>query len=71
MFFSNSTFKYSPAFKHSTFFSLLNAGLDELYGKLKPNASIADDIVFAVYIPPQAPAPGQAFFITPLKSSSL
>ena len=28
--FSNSTFKYSPVFKHSSFFSLLSAGLDEL-----------------------------------------
>ena len=27
-------------------------------------------MVFAVYIPPQAPAPGQAFFMIPLKSSS-
>jgi hypothetical protein len=70
MFFSNSTFKYSPAFKHSSFLSSLNAGFEELYGKLKPSASIADDIVFAVYIPPHAPAPGQAFFTTPLKSSS-
>ena len=25
-----------------------------------PIASIAEDMVFAVYIPPQAPAPGQA-----------
>jgi hypothetical protein len=29
-----------------------------LYGRLMPNVSIADAIVFAVYIPPQAPAPG-------------
>jgi hypothetical protein len=26
-----------------------------------PKASIAEDMVFAVYIPPQAPAPGQRF----------
>ena len=31
---------------------------------------MADAIVLAVYIPPQAPGPGQEFLITPLKSSS-
>jgi len=30
------------------------------FGRLMPSASIATAIVFAVYIPPQAPAPGQA-----------
>ena len=34
-------------------------GVDELYGRLMPSASAADAIVFAVYMPPQAPAPGQ------------
>ena len=36
----------------------------ELPGKLKPIASMAELIVFAVNIPPQLPAPGQAFFST-------
>ena len=58
-----------PAASHSCFLSALNAGLEELYGKLIPKASIADAIVFAVYIPPQAPAPGHACFMIPLKSS--
>ena len=58
-----------PAFIHSTAFSLLKAGLEELKGKLIPNASIAEAIVFAVYIPPQAPAPGHALLTIPLKSS--
>ena len=31
---------------------------DALYGSDMPNASIAEAIVLAVYIPPQAPAPG-------------
>ena len=37
--------------------------VEELFGKQNPIASIAEAIVFAVYIPPQAPAPGQAFLI--------
>ena len=49
---------------------LLSAGLDELNGKLIPSASIAEDIVFAVYIPPHAPGPGILFLIMPLYSSS-
>ena len=43
--------------------SLLTAGFDELYGSDIPIASIADDMVLAVYIPPQAPGPGQALLI--------
>ena len=35
-----------------------------------PIASMADDIVFAVYIPPQAPDPGHAFFTIFLNSVS-
>ena len=37
-----------------------SAGIDELYGSDMPMASIAEAIVLAVYMPPQAPAPGQA-----------
>ena len=43
---------------------LLTAGFEELNGKDKPIASIADAIVFAVYIPPQAPGPGHDLLIT-------
>ncbi|MNE08824.1 hypothetical protein D3C80_1014830 [compost metagenome] len=68
--FSNKTLIAFPASSHSFFLSSLKAGFDELYGKLIPKASIAEDIVLAVYIPPQAPGPGQEFLITPLKSSS-
>lgn len=35
-----------------------------------PIASIADAIVFAVYMPPHAPAPGHAFRMTSLRSPS-
>ena len=35
-----------------------------------PIASIAEDMVLAVYIPPQAPAPGQAFLTIDLNSLS-
>ena len=39
--------------------------------KLIPSASNDDDMVLAVYMPPQAPTLGQAFFSMPTKSSSL
>ena len=35
-----------------------------------PSASIAEAIVLAVYMPPQAPAPGQAWRTMSLRSSS-
>ncbi|MNC90846.1 hypothetical protein D3C83_69990 [compost metagenome] len=38
---------------------------------LMPSASNEEDMVFAVYMPPQAPTEGQAFFSMPRKSSSL
>ena len=58
---NNSFFIALPQFSDSNSFTSLFAGLDELKGKDIPNASIALAIVFAVYIPPHAPAPGQAF----------
>ena len=45
--------------KHSSSFSGSSAGIDELYGSDMPSASIAEAMVLAVYMPPQAPAPGQ------------
>ena len=51
----------SPALIASFFFSSPVAGFEELNGRVIPSASIAEAIVLAVYIPPQAPAPGQAF----------
>src|SRR5688500_4401915 len=59
-----------PAARHSCFFSSLNAGFDEEYGKLIPRASIADDMVLAVYIPPHAPALGHDCLTIFLKSSA-
>ncbi len=61
----------APTRAHSAVLLLLIAGFDDVYGKLIPNASIAEAIVFAVYIPPQAPAPGHAFLTTFLNSVSL
>ena len=55
----------APTFKVSVFLSWLSAGLDDEKGRLIPNASIADDIVLAVYIPPHAPGPGIEFFMMP------
>jgi hypothetical protein len=59
--FSSSKRIALPAFLDSSFLASLKAGLEELYGNAIPNASIAEAMVFAVYIPPHAPAPGQAF----------
>ena len=42
-----------------------------LYGRDIPIASMAEAIVFAVYIPPQAPAPGQELRTTFFLCSSL
>jgi hypothetical protein len=36
-----------------------------------PSASIAEAIVLAVYMPPQAPAPGQLWRTMSLRSSSV
>ena len=49
-----------PAATHSSIFSGLTAGFEELYGNESPRTSMAEAMVFAVYIPPQAPAPGHA-----------
>jgi hypothetical protein len=50
----------SAAFSHSLILAGDVAGLDEDPGRHSPMASIAVLIVFAVYIPPHAPAPGHA-----------
>mmetsp|Transcript_11041 Transcript_11041/g.20034 ORF Transcript_11041/g.20034 Transcript_11041/m.20034 type:complete len:390 (+) Transcript_11041:309-1478(+) len=55
---------------HSSRFSGDKAGLEDVYGKASPNASTAVAIVLAVYMPPQAPAPGQACRTTSRRSSS-
>src|SRR4051794_37293249 len=52
-----------PTFSSSGF-----AIVDE-YNSDIPSASNEDDMVFAVYIPPQEPDDGQAFFSMPSKSS--
>ncbi len=50
----------SPARKQSLFLSSDIASCDEELGRLIPNASIAEAIVFAVYMPPHEPGPGMA-----------
>ena len=61
MSFSSNSRMASPAISASSFFSSPVAGFEELKGSVIPKASIAEAIVLAVYIPPQAPAPGHAF----------
>ena len=48
----------SPALTQSLTLSLEIAAWAELLGRLMPIASIAEAIVFAVYMPPHDPAPG-------------
>ena len=57
---SRSTRMAAPARRHSAALSGSVAGVEELYGSVMPSASDAVDIVLAVYMPPHAPAPGQA-----------
>nr|GMD84649.1 Uncharacterised protein [Ipomoea batatas] len=63
--------RYLPARRHSSNFRGSSAGVEELLGRDIPIVSIADAIVFAVYIPPQAPAPGHEVRITFILCSSL
>ena len=50
----------SPTRSHSRRLSSLSAGAEELPGRQKPSVSMTIAMVLAVYMPPQAPAPGQA-----------
>ena len=50
----------APARAQSSRLSSEMAACAELFGRLSPSASIAEAIVFAVYMPPHDPAPGQA-----------
>src|SRR5262245_3045625 len=52
-------------------FSTSGAASCEEPSRLMPSASKEDDMVLPVYMPPQAPTDGQAFFSMPMKSSSL
>ena len=47
-----------------------NPAIVELWGRLSPIVSIAALIVLAVNMPPQLPAPGQAFFSIAVSCSS-
>ena len=68
--FSSNCLTAAAASTISSFFSLLLAGFEEVYGKLIPSASSAAAMVLAVYIPPHAPAPGMACSIICSYSSS-
>ena len=57
-----------PVSIETLFLVLLLAGIEEENGKDIPSASIAEAMVFAVYIPPQAPDPGHDFLIISLYS---
>src|SRR5437899_3996538 len=60
------TFAESPA---ESAFSGSGEAICEDPRRLMPSASNEEDMVFAVYCPPQAPTEGQAFFSMPWKSS--
>mmetsp|Transcript_29597 Transcript_29597/g.28325 ORF Transcript_29597/g.28325 Transcript_29597/m.28325 type:complete len:202 (-) Transcript_29597:688-1293(-) len=61
----------SPASLHSAVLRGSSAGVEEEKGRAIPIASIAVAIVFAVYMPPQAPGPGQEFSTISCLSSSV
>ena len=61
----------APARATSSLFSVFTAGMEAFPGRAMPMASIAEAMVLAVYIPPQAPAPGQAAHSIPCRSSSV
>src|SRR3977135_4185749 len=61
-----STFADSAA---ESAFSGSGEAIWEEPSRLMPSASNEEDMVFAVYWPPQAPTEGQAFFSMPSKSS--
>src|SRR6266849_2750912 len=50
-------------------FSGSGEAICEEFSRLMPSASNEDDMVLAVYWPPQAPTDGHAFFSMPSKSS--
>jgi hypothetical protein len=45
--------------------------VEELYGSDMPSASMADAMVLAVYMPPQAPGPGQELRTRSKRSASV
>ena len=59
-----------PIFLQSSCLTVETASCELLPGKLIPKASIAEAIVFAVYMPPQEPGPGRAVFSIAINSSS-
>mmetsp|Transcript_30706 Transcript_30706/g.81669 ORF Transcript_30706/g.81669 Transcript_30706/m.81669 type:complete len:215 (-) Transcript_30706:689-1333(-) len=61
----------SPTQAHSSSFSFESAGLELEYGSDMPRASIAVAMVFAVYMPPHAPWPGQLCAVISRRSSSV
>ncbi len=68
---SSSSFRMAaPERKHSSIFSAESAGAHEEYGSDNPMHSMNEDMVLAVYIPPQAPWPGQDLPMISLRSSS-
>ena len=70
MFFTASTNTRADSAAESAF-SASGAAICEEPSRLTPSASNEELMVFAVYMPPQAPTLGQAFFSMPWKSSSL
>ena len=60
-----------PAASHSSSFCGWTAGVEEVMGRAMPMVSMAAAMVLAVYMPPQAPAPGQACTTTSSSCSSV
>jgi hypothetical protein len=71
IFFSIHNLMASAALPHSRILAGDSAGVLDDPGNERPRASIAVDMVFAVNMPPHAPAPGQAFRSISCRISSL
>ncbi len=69
--FSSRFMTAAAARRQSSFLCSETASWAELFARLIPSASMAEAIVFAVYMPPQAPGPGMAVCSTSSKSASL
>ena len=71
MFFSRQVLIAGPILSHSRIFEGDVAGVEDDPGRVKPIDSIAVAKVLAVYMPPQAPAPGHACCSMSVRISSL
>jgi len=71
MSFSRRSRMAAPAARHSSCLAWDSAGFEDEPGRVIPIDSMAVAMVLAVYMPPQAPGPGQALRMISNRCSSL